>query len=553
MNGNTVSYDERTSEPARLDLDSVPEDTSVWRDPVTLVLLAAAVVIGVVFPAVVAAVTGSLAIPHNDAWSYSRIAQEFGRSGDIVLLGWNRSSLFGQFMLLGPLAQWLTVQQLFVSLLAVVGLWAVYDLLAPTIGRRRAAFGTLVLACWPAFGLLATTFMADVPALASMALCLALGRRALAGGSAWYLAGALAVGGWGVTIREQAIAAPVAVLLAAAYVTWRSRRFRWSTLVGWGAALAVALVVFEVWRRSFNAEDPPVVAVPPALLSHGLETLVRGYFTAALGLAPAVLLVARPWRWVLRDWIVAAVAAAVAVLAVHDYHALTFFPPNYLDPHGPYPAAGNGLPALAFPVTGWWAVVGIACASGVLLAPILVRQVPRLDPLNGVFLLLMVGGNLATALSGQSVFDRYWMLAVPSLLAAVLAERRESPGALGVPVFARLAGIATAMAVAAASLGLTLAGIAYDTARWKAGEQIVATGVPATDVDAGLEWRGYHSREGMVPAGSWVFPGSRSCYVVSANPLPGKKLLRTVDYRTFVLFGHAQLWVYDDSATTCAK
>lgn len=551
MNGNNVGYDELTSEKTQLDLHDVPGD-QVRRDRVTVGLLALAVVIGAVLPAVVAAATGSLGIPHNDAWSYSRIAQEFARSGDIVLLGWNRSSLFGQFMVLGPLAQWLTVQQLFVSLLAVVGLLAAYDLLAPFIGRRRAAFGALVLACWPAFGLLATTFMADVPALASMILCLALGRRALAGGSAWWLAGALLVGGWGVTIREQAIAAPVAVLAAAAYVTWRSKRFRWATLLGWAAALGVAIVAFEVWRRSFNAEDPPVVAVPPAMLSHGLETLVRGYFTAALALAPAVVLVARPWRWVRRDWIVAALAAGFAVLALHDYQASKFFPPNYLDPHGPYIAAGNGEPAWVFPVLVWWAVVGIAIVSGVLMAPILVRQVPRLDPLNGVFLLLMVGGNLATALSGQSVFERYWMLAVPSLLAAVLAERRESPGALGVPVFARLAASATVVAITVVSLGLTLAGIAYDTARWNAGKQLEASGVPATDIDAGLEWRGYHSERGMVPAGSWVFPGNRSCYVVTATPAPGAEPLRVADYRTFVLFGHSQLWVYDLSATNCA-
>jgi hypothetical protein len=47
----------------------------------------------VAWPVFLAVLTGSLAIPHNDAWAHSLIAQHFARSGSFELIGWNRSAL----------------------------------------------------------------------------------------------------------------------------------------------------------------------------------------------------------------------------------------------------------------------------------------------------------------------------------------------------------------------------------------------------------------------------------------------------------------------------
>ena len=112
-------------------------------------MLAAAGLLGVLVPLALATTTGGLAIPHNDAWSYSRIAQTFGNNGHIELLGWNRSALFGQFLVLGPLARWVIAQHVFVALLGVVTLAAVHDLLVDTVGRVRAALAVLIVATWP--------------------------------------------------------------------------------------------------------------------------------------------------------------------------------------------------------------------------------------------------------------------------------------------------------------------------------------------------------------------------------------------------------------------
>ncbi|NLE80117.1 MAG: hypothetical protein GX610_11150 [Rhodococcus sp.] len=519
---------------------------------VAWMLLAAAGLLGVLVPLALATTTGGLAIPHNDAWSYSRIAQTFGNNGHIELLGWNRSALFGQFLVLGPLARWVIAQHVFVALLGVVTLAAVHDLLVDTVGRVRAALAVLIVATWPGFGLLATSFMLDVPAMAAMMVCLALGRRALRNGSTVLLAVSITFGLWGFTIREQALAAPAAVLLIAAATAWRSRRIRdWSVVIVTSAMFLVTATVFELWRRSYAAGDPPVLAVPESLVQVGGNALVDGYFVLALVSAPAVLLVARPWRWGCGALVASAAAAVVAVVAVSNGSAEDFFVGNYLDPAGPYRAAGNGRPAEIFPASAWWVVVALACVSGVLLAGVLARRLRRVDPVLGTFGALIVLGNLGTALTGQELFDRYWLLALPPLLAVVLAERTaRSPNPSEHPSFARIAvrlpAVAALAALAGVSLVITAAGLAYDSARWDAAERMVAMGVPAVDVNSGLEWNGYHSGVGMSPPGSWKFPGSRSCYRVTASQRPGQEAEMVWSYRPLVVAGAAQLWVYRD-------
>jgi hypothetical protein len=511
------------------------------------VLFAAAVLLGVLVPVALAVATGSLSIPHNDAWSYSRIAQTFGLTGRIELLGWNRSALFGQFMVLGPLARWLVAQHLFVALLGVVTLAAVYDLVVSSIGRALAAFAVLVVAIWPGFGLLATSFMPDVPAMAAMMLCLAVGRRALLRGSTSLLAVSVAFGLWGFTIREQALAAPVAVLLLTAVRARRSRRKRdWIVLVCTTVIFFVGALGFEFWRQSYGAGDPPVLSVPSTLLQLGGSVVVRGYFLLALGLAPAVLLVARPWRWGRGALLASLAAFAVAVAAVYRFGAPGFFVGNYLNPAVPYWGAGNGQPAEIFAPRIWLLIVALACGSGVLLAGVLVRRLRYVNPLLGVFLTLMVLGNVASALSGQPLFDRYWLLALPPLLAVVLSERT-SPGHSGFARVAERAPAAAALAgLAAVSLTVTAAGLAYGSARWEAGNRLVATGIPAVDINAGLEWNGYHSAIGMSPSGSWSFPGSRSCFIVTATQRSDQAELMVLSYRTLIVGGASRLWVYDD-------
>lgn len=456
---STTSSPERFADETKALPQSEPvRQSSRFAITTPRVILGLAMLIVVVVPVVLAAVSGSLSIPHNDAWSYSRIAQEYGRTGEIRLLGWNRSALVGQIVVLGPLGASITVQHVFVALLAAVAVLACYDLLAAALGRLRAAFAALVLAVWPELGLLATSFMSDVPALAAALGCLALGRRALAGSSLPLLAASLAVGLWGTTVREQVLAAPAAVLLTALSqgmtrarsaqdltgarsaqgLRWaRSdtggdgrRPLRWGrrwAVVGLGVLFTAGFVGFEWWRRSLAGDDPPVPRPGGPVLPDVLDVTVRGYFLLALAVAPAVLAVARPWRWGGLAWLAAAGTGAVAVLGWHDYR-WGFLMSDYLLAGGPYPAVFRGEREM-FGDPVFQVLALLAAASGVLLAGLIVRRGRRLAPLLRWFLLLTVAGLLATRAAGQAVFGRYLIVGVPVLLFVVLSGRQQQQGA----------------------------------------------------------------------------------------------------------------------------
>lgn len=523
--------------------------------------LTLAVVLGVLLPVVAAAATGNLSIPHNDAWAYSRIAQTFGRTGHIELLNWNRSALVGQFAVLGPLASSIVAQQLFVALLALLGLLAVYDLVRPSVGARRAGYAALVVALWPGFGLLATSFMPDVPALTAALVCLALGRRAVERerGSVLLFVLSMAVGLWGMTIREQAAAAPVAVAVCALAIGRYRRAVRPLVVLGAAVAVGALFLVFDSWHNALPKADPPIYKVAGSLLDTSVNLVAQSWFTLALPLAPAVAFAARPWRWRRGSQITAALTAVGAVMAVHDFTAQNLFLGNYLTPNGAYAAVmldpGHRV---VFSHHLWWVVVAIACVSGALLAGLVVENFRRVEPILGVFTLITVAGTLGTNLVGQGVFDRYLIALAPALLVVLLApgpaaEARQTERR------ALLAPLAAGIAVGALSLAITANGLSFDTQRWSTASALTRSGVPASRIDAGLEWLGYYSPSGMTDR----YPNSGlgfesffspvpSCRAITAGRQnrPGWTLERVVTYRTFLVAGTSRLYVYDTN-TAC--
>ncbi len=169
----------------------------------------------------ISALGGGLSIPHNDGWAYAKVAESFAHDLDFSLVGWNRPGLVGQVLLAAPatllLPNAVVAQHLTVWLLAVLLVLAVYWFCEPALGAARAALAAAVTGAFPALGLLSTSFMADVPSASLGMLCLAAGARVPAllprrAGVAW-LAASIALGVLAGVTREQALAAPVAVLL----------------------------------------------------------------------------------------------------------------------------------------------------------------------------------------------------------------------------------------------------------------------------------------------------------------------------------------------------
>jgi 4-amino-4-deoxy-L-arabinose transferase-like glycosyltransferase len=499
------------------------------------------VVAAVGIPVAAAAATGGLSIPHNDAWAHSRIASQFATGGGLHLVGWNRTSLVGQVVALGPLGRWVTVQQLAVGVAAVCALIVTFALVGRSATRRDGIIAAAIVGAVPGFGLLSTSFMTDIPALALSTSSLLVGGSALDRRSPKLLAVAALIGVFGVTIREQVVAAPLAALLVAMFVWRKTPQFKAAFALM--IATVATVLVFELWRRGLPNDDP--LPTHFALSNFG-RTPVRFVCTLALFLSPAVFLTSRPRSWN-RPARMVAVVMLVGIVAVRAHTGSTILLGNYLNRNGAYAGAMTGTPNVipAF-LLGVAQIVGLA--SAVLLAGSLVNDWRRMRPELIAFLVITGVGTLYQIGVGQTVFDRYTLPLLPPLLAVLLVPARRSR-----PAVVRCA-VCMALTIVLA-VPIMLNALARDTARWDAAEKVSLTDVPPMSIDAGLEWLGWHSADGVTepriepvdPSVSWyssLFADARRCIVVATSPQPSGRLIAEYDYRTFAIVGHSSIYVY---------
>jgi hypothetical protein len=250
--------------------------------------------------------------------------------------------------------------------------------------------------------------------------------------------------------------------------------------------------------------------------------------------------------------------------------------------------------------TTWWQLLNIAAiVAAILLAAVLggsiglvVRSaivafrarrraaiVGRIGTADGLLAVFALGYGLGMGTWGLVVimFDRYlWLLALP--LAILLLRPSDQPATALVsaddlpdaadPVGPRpakrraiigwLVAGALTVALALTSGLLLLSGDAFEAARWRMGTQAVALGVPANEVDAGLEWVAFHASGDAAPYATgpdrlsryvYWWPGYRICAMVSATRLtsPGFQLLAAdpAAYRKMLFVGRQEpLYLY---------
>jgi hypothetical protein len=522
---------------------------AVLRNP--WVVVGGVIAVAVVLPVVMAALSGNLAIPHDDAWAYSKIAQSFARTGNVSLVGWNAMFAVGQVVALGPLGKSIVAQQVFIALLAAGSIVATFALLRLSLPPRRAAFGTAVVAAFPGFGLLATSFMIDIPPYFAAVVGLLLGRVALTRRSPALLGLAVLVGMWGFTMREEDLAAVVCVLVAA-FVAWTDRAHR-VRVIALSAVTATGIVVLEVWRRSLanaNGNDPISVS-----LHNGAIFSVNAFFTLGLLVLPALLIISRPRAWGASSRWAAGVTALLGLVFLEFGKRHVLLLGNYLSSAGAYSAVLPGTKQV-LPV-GVPVIIELgALVGGVLLAGEAIRGIRRLDLSLALFGLLIVVGLVGGVFANQRIFDRLLLPLVPVLLVMVLSD---PVAVLADDARWRLRAAAGSLAaLSALSLAITANGFAFDGARWSAAESLVHRGVSAGAIDAGLEWTGYHSpvaavvvrsnrsRIGLPWYAKTLFPHARECFVMTSSPAPRfGRLVEVFHYRTFLVSGSSRLLLYD--------
>jgi 4-amino-4-deoxy-L-arabinose transferase-like glycosyltransferase len=541
------------------------------RDIFALVALGLA---GVGIPLWLAAAAGAIGIPSNDDWVYMRAADSLFRTGAVVMPGHTAASI-GQVVMVQPLL-WLSggspwAFTAFGLVTTLIGVASTYLLARRFVGIGSAVMVVLLVEAFPGFAREAATFMTDVPAYALVMMCLLLGTRGLQGeGTRGTLVASIGVGLLGLSIREFAIAAPAAVLVAA----WaRNRADERVWLAGVSGIFAAGAAWVLIVAASIPGRDVPVTPDLGRLILLG-----PAFTTVAAVLLPAVALgVGRRLATFSPEQIILG-AGLVGLAFVLPYGSLV----GYLWMQNGL--GGNsllsGTRALVID-SGVWAISSqLASFAAILVAALALRwgqrNLARVSSLStakalairiarrrdGLLFLFLVAyaAELVVFSSVSGIFDRYLFLLVPAT-AILLLRGPAQPShfgrsrALAHGAFAWLA--ASAFVIATNSF-------AYDAARYRGGEEAVAMGYDARTVDAGYEWVGYHATGAEDPGRNahgltWYedfWSSFRPCAVLSNSPLDGGafRLIRLdrSAYLQFLFFGPARpLYLYGALADGC--
>jgi hypothetical protein len=528
-----------------------------------------AIILGVVIPWIIAAYSGNLQIPHNDAWAYSRIAKNFAETGEINLLGWNRSALVGQIFVLGPLAKFISIQQTFISLLAIIGLISIYLILKVHIGSTYSGISVLLITLFPGFGLLATQFMTDIPTFSAMFFSLYLAQKSFIVDSKFLFLFSVLVSVWGVTIREHALASLASLFVV--YLFTKPRLKNLNTKFGVIVFLgSIGFIVwFQLWRSSLVGNDPPEFGfrenVPVAVVSG----LIKGWFNLSLVLSVIFILMFER-SWLSRKYLSLASISLFIGLVFWVYPYLDqFFLPNYLSINGAYSEVLS--PSVKLIATEFWiAYVIFALIFGSLSFALFIQSKKNIEPLLTAFGLFTFMGTVFQLATTQSVFDRYFLAFLPGIMLSLFSCCAVRTGdKLKVRIWASTA---SALFVLILTWALMLNSFAFDSARWNAAKTLTKKGVAANKIDAGLEWVGWHSSDGALyrfidpPEDTlkyWSFNsifGTKPCFVLSkSNNLreDGGAITQEwtiksdYQYSTFLFFGQNKIFIYETKEINC--
>jgi len=470
---------------------------------------------------------GSLTIPHNDSWAHSRIAESLAENHVIQLVGFNRSSLIGMIILAAifggtPLAG------SFVSLIcAFASLYWVYMMTRRYASRFWSTIAVSLLACYPGFFLLSTSFMSDIPMLAGITGCLYFAILYQENPKYIFLVFSFIIGIWGVTVREQAIAAVIAVAVA----LMLSRPTRKPGL--WYLIFSMVLILFfELWRRSLAFDDPPQVGID---IGYGIKSALMFIILLACFMSPLVLAQIIHKKYSGRQYLLMAIISMPSLLLLVRMREGALLG-NYIANHGAY--AGDILgyrPGVSIPLLSFFAMCGSIFSGSFIV--VLIEKFKRKFSLLFLFSIFYFAGTVLQSMSGQGIFDRY-MIPMLACLVPLLANNLKS----GMK-FSKLFSLIFVSGFFLTSTLIFLEASASDGAIWNTADKYVAQGYNPKDIDAGWNWVGLHSDElvgSRTPpesamGGFQYFSDSRQCLVLGFE---GANLADEVaTYKTYGYFG----------------
>lgn len=537
--------------------------------------------------------------PMIDSWSYSWTAKRLSQTGEWELAGWSDMSLVAHVAwgalfsyLFGFSFALLNLSTFVLSLICAISFYLV--LREQRIDERAALLATLALVLNPIFLLLSYTYMTDIPFLTYMTLSTLFYLKGVNRDSKLYLVMGSFFCTLALAIRQNGVLLALAVVIY--LLIWRRREvslshllsasllplatmgaflFLWRGLILTPNPFDQVLSLSEVRRHILDAKKVfspwGGLAWPIFLLSclgnFGL-TILKIFAYLGFFLLPVALpcvpdftrgLRERDGRWHLLFWLLM-VALGLGVI----YWQGNFLPhigewgmmPYFRDIVSPYGAGGEGEWLVGrrqefFP-RWFWAFVTILSALGAvmllhLLSSDFLVRLKRWESAEGekhlavsdALVYLMAAFQLVFFLFVDvigEIFDRHLLIfLLPASLLLLRFARWRSPG--------KVAGTALLLVlVSLYSLAASSDYLSWNRARWQAGRELVAEGVPALKIDGGFEWLGWHTaNEPSVPAGEtharpgdpwymYLFLHVEREYVISFSELEGYEGVREVPY-----------------------
>ena len=469
------------------------------------------VAVGAIVPLLTSALAGTLEVPRNDDWSYRRIAADLASTDQLKLDGAAWTMLVGQVVLTQPLL-WLSGGQPWAFTVAGFAFAVTAVIASYALGRQflpplRAGLVAAILPLFPGYLAYATSYMNDVPALATQFIAIALGATALARRPVAFrrLVATALIGCLAFSMRHFALAAPASIALVALLAEPRRPR-AWLLVCVTGAVCLTLLV----WRSSLPGQIGGLV-LDTTFASRLPSAIVTIAFVLLPASIVAIATTGRHWsrRHVLLGALIGEVFVALWVApmipaipdALMENLATRWGVPahGYLMGSRPvlipqFPWAILNAVALLSIVIGAASIAGAAGLGLSRSGASLRRPLVAAGSARSLLLIFIVLTGAGLALFGVffPLYDRYLWPMVPVLAVLMIsptgAEARAQRPFPRRVMAASL--IASCMVLAAFGLTLMANSHAFDAARWRAGERLLEEGVPADQIDAGYEWVG---------------------------------------------------------------
>lgn len=473
--------------------------------------------------------------PLSDDWSYAKGALAFARGGGIHYFGWSAIPLLGQWLWSLPFV-WILGEshvslRLSTIVLSAVGCAAFFDLLRREgLDARRATFAVAALALNPLYFMISGTFLSDVPALAGALIGLALYARAFERGSLRLLLGAGLVTTLAIATRQSAVAASFAAFI----VLLRQRDLRSKPL--WIFAVVLPAIVGMATLLWFNAR-PDIQPVAPQAPKFVPALHLAFVALHAMGLSALPQVALDP---AVRSWKAFAVSITALTAAYFGLARSELFPflGNILTPWGAMPGTVLGEAPL---VLGIRTRVLLTIAGGLGAAWLVSRAMVLGRSSASTLLTLFTLASFGIMLTSPHVFDRYLLILLPWAFLAGAAPSTDAPR--------WNAGLAVLAVFGLLCFGSMSDWLAWNSARWSLGRRAVASGIPATDIEGGFEWDGWHSpraagqkrpgpRSGLMMrfTGGW-FPRMTGAYALAFSQPVGTVRLASEPYRLWLAPG----------------